>query len=200
MIDFKVHYPDTIEPLRYGLVGNITADNPDYFSFCFFNYRKALALGRKRTLVRELIKLRSWPAVHLEGRFSGRYHGLSFSSTNEGGLHGCRVDRIGYTGGCWDIIKAPVTAKQEAEIWERVWEINGKKYDLIGVLSNVHERRIILPNRDMYWCNEAVGYIAKPTLYTGPLEIVPEAMRQIMLDMAAKLDGWVVELCEKGSA
>ena len=62
----------------------------------FFNYEKAVALGRKKTFKGELIKHRSFPHTHSEFQFSERYNHLSFSSTIEDSFKGCRFKLIEY--------------------------------------------------------------------------------------------------------
>jgi len=100
---------------------------------------------------------------------------LSFSSTNEDAVKGCRLKRIRYSHPWWDTIEQEVNNFQLDEIWRNIHKINGKKYDLIGLLSYATSWKIILPARDRYWCSEACLYVVSPMLYTGKTEITPEA-------------------------
>ncbi len=141
--------------------------------FRFFNYRAAVRLGRGKTLIGEMILLRSDPYTHVEFQFSAKYNHLSFSSTQEDAFKGCRFKLIKYSNAWWTTLEVEITAEQEAQIWQRAHEINGKKYDLIGLLSFVTKWQIMVPNRNRYWCSEAIAHVITDVIYDGLLEIHP---------------------------
>lgn len=144
--------------------------------FRFFDYARSLELGRKRTLAGELIKRRS-KLTHSEFQFSSMFHNLSFSATIEDAFKGCRFKLIHYTHAWWRTEEREITPEQETEIWNRAHSINGKKYDLVGLLSHATPWKIIVPHRDRYWCSENNAYIAKPVIYTGgKTEITPDEL------------------------
>lgn len=144
--------------------------------FRFFDYAKSLELGRKRTIAGELIKRRS-KLTHSELELSATYNHLSFSSTIEDAFKGCRFKLIRYRNDWWRTIVREITAEQEEEIWYRANQINGKKYDLIGLLSKATPWKIIVPHRERYWCSESNAWIAKPVIYKGgKTEITPDEL------------------------
>jgi len=145
-------------------------------SFRFFNYERARKLGRKRTFAGELIRLRSYPRTHVELQFNAACNYLSFSSTTEDAFHGCRFKLIHYSHPWWDCISREVTPEQLADIWFRAHELNGKRYDLVGLLSFATPWEIIVPRRDRYWCSEAVAEAVKPLYPDIPTEITPEEL------------------------
>lgn len=142
-------------------------------TYRFFNYEKRLAHGGERSIVRELIKRRSKPRTHMELETETR--GLSFSSTNEDAVRGCRLKRINYVDKpWWDNFPFEVSDSEMDFIWEHIHYINGKKYDLVGLLSHATKWNIIRPHRDRYWCNEAGLWVTSPVIYKGETEITPE--------------------------
>ena len=146
--------------------------------FRFFNYEKAVALGRKKTFAGELIKHRSFPHTHSEFQFSAQYNHLSFSATIEDAFKGCRFKLIEYSHEWWDTVEKEITPAHERLIWDSAHTINGKKYDLVGLLSFGTPWKIIRPHRDRYWCSESNAVITWGCLYYGPREIHPEALYQ----------------------
>ena len=153
--------------------------------FRFFNYEKALAAGDKRTVARELIRLRSWPRVHMELELPDRQ--LSFSATNEDAVKGCRLKRILYSNNWWDTIEKRVADYALDLIWEKIHEINGKKYDMVGLMSHATKWNIIMPTRDRYWCNKAGLYVTRGILfpYSIGIDITPEATYQLLKKLFA---------------
>ncbi len=77
----------------------------------------------------------------------------------------------------WITIEREITELEERTIWSREHSINGKKYDLIGLLSHATPWKIIVPHRDRYWCSEADACVTKPAIYTGEsTEITPDEL------------------------
>lgn len=134
--------------------------------FRFFDYARSIKLGRKRTFAGELIKRRS-ALTHIETQLSVAYRHMSFSATIEDAFKGCRFKLIHYSHGWWRTIERKVTAPQEFDIWCKMNSINGKRYDLIGLLSHATPWKIITPHRNRYWCSESSAYVTKPHIYTG---------------------------------
>jgi len=125
-----------------------------------YNAIRAEKLGKPLTKVDRLILLRSSPHVHTEIQFSSRYDGVSFSATMQDGSNCCRFKQITYTHPeRWDTLFIPCTEAQEDKGMARAKEIEGCKYDLIGLLSFATELNIIKPHPDKYWCNEVCGEV-----------------------------------------
>ncbi len=166
---------DEIKLLRATFDPVTVGDTPTHnIRYRFFDYKRAVALGRKKTLAGEIIKRRS-ELTHSEVQFSPFYHSLSFSSTMEDAFKGCRFKQIYYTHPWWKTIEWQVTAEQEYAIWCKAWGINGKKYDLLGLGSFGTKWNIIVPHRDRYWCSESNAYISKPHIFTGEkTEMTPD--------------------------
>ncbi len=149
--------------------------------FRFFDYKRSLELGRKRTFAGEIIKRRS-AFTHVEYQFSYFFHDISFSATIEDAFKGCRFKMIYYTHAWWRTVERQITPEQELCIWVRAHSINGKKYDLLGLGSHATPWRIIVPHRDRYWCSEADAYITQPHIYTGEkTEITPDELYQWLI-------------------
>ncbi len=169
---------DEIESLRatFGASSRPNSWPTRTVKYRFFDYKRSLELGRKRTFAGELIKRRS-DLTHSEFQFSPFFHDISFSSTIEDAFKGCRFKMIYYTHAWWRTIERQVSAEQELAIWFKAHSINGKKYDLWGLGSHATPWRIIVPSRDRYWCSENNTFITKPAIYTGKrTEITPDEL------------------------
>lgn len=144
--------------------------------FKFFDYKRSLELGRGRRVSSDIISLRSG-LTHIETKFSATYHHLSFSATIEDAFKGCRFKLIEYSHDWWKTVHRLVTEEQEHDIWLKANSINGKQYDLVGLLSHATPWKIIRPHWDKYWCSEVGAYITKPHIYTGEnTEITPDEL------------------------
>lgn len=123
----------------------------------FFNAIRAEEYGRKLTAVDKVILLRSTPHVHVEFQFSERYVNISFSATMQDNAKCCRFKEIDYTENPerWDTIILNLTDKQEDAAYAKAKELEGKDYDLFGLLSFTSEVNIVKPDPNKYWCSEA---------------------------------------------
>jgi hypothetical protein len=127
-----------------------------------YNARQAYQYGKDITPVQRIIMARSDPLVHTEFEFSERQDGISFSSTMQDDVSGCRFKQISYSHPLrWTSIVLPMTDEQEDRAWERAIELEGKKYDLIGLAGFGSEWDIVKPHPDKYWCSEAVAELIK---------------------------------------
>jgi hypothetical protein len=123
-----------------------------------YNARRAARYGKKLSETDRVTLLRSDPHTHTEFQFSPRYSGISFSATTADGSNCCRFKPIEYSHPeRWDSLVLPMTDVQEGRARRRADEIEGKSYDLIGLLSHTSDLEIIKPHPDKYWCNEACG-------------------------------------------
>jgi hypothetical protein len=125
----------------------------------FYNAVRAEKFGKKLDAVDTLILRRSRPHVHCEFEFSERYGNISFSATLQDGSHGCRFKPIDYNEHPerWDTLWLPMTDEQEDRAYARARELDGKEYDLIGLLSFATALNLIKPDPDKYFCSEVDG-------------------------------------------
>lgn len=161
-----------------GTCNNTTPSNDCLVTvkFRFFDYKRSLELGRGKTFAGELIKRRS-AFTHSEFEFSSTYNHLSFSATIEDAFKGCRFKLIHYRNKWWRTVSWEITAGQEEDIWYNAHRINGKKYDLVGLLSHATRWKIIRGHPDKFWCSENNAFITKPVIYTGAeTEITPDKL------------------------
>jgi len=115
-------------------------------------------------------------------QFSSDYNHLSFSSTIEDAFKGCRFKLIRYQNDWWRTVERTITTAQERGIWYKAHSINGKKYDLIGLLSHATPWEIIRGRPEKYWCSECNAYITKPYIYKGDkTEITPDELYEWLL-------------------
>ena len=147
----------------------------------FFDYKRSLELGRGKRVAGELIKYRS-DLTHSEFQFSSTYNLLSFSSTIEDAFKGCRFKLIRYRNDWWKTVERVITVAQERDIWCNAHNINGKKYDLVGLLSHATPWKIIRGHPDKFWCSENNAFITKPHIYTGDeTEVTPDGLYDWLL-------------------
>ena len=170
-----------------------------------YDYQAARKASWKNvSVVRELIARRSFPYVHSEIQFGPRYGNISFSATMEDRAKCCRFKVINYTSGFWDMAIIPVTMEEEDLCFARAMALAGiggyagkavddclkqgylfgkeaKRYDLLGLLSFATPLEVIVPNRDRYWCSEAVATAIKagrPDFNVEPDRLHPTALHQ----------------------
>ena len=148
-----------------------------------FNYPRAVEHGMKKSLISNLILLRSNPYTHSEIEFSD---GISFSSTMQDKVGGTRFKDIDYTKHPerWDSVDIPVSVKNEKALYRVAVSMVGMKYDLLGLLSFATPFSIIVPNANKVWCSEACGYLIK-LVYDG-LDIVPDKTHPTRLHEASQ--------------
>ncbi len=116
---------------------------------------------------------RSDPLVHTEFQFSERYDRISQSSTMSGDDDGCRFKQIGYSHPeWWTNLILPMSDEQEDRAFLRGQELDGKKYDLIGLASFGTKWDLIKPHPDKLWCSEDNGELIKASYQWGD-EFVP---------------------------
>jgi len=110
-----------------------------------------------------IIMRRSARLIHTEFQFSPRNNSESFSSTLRDGEKGCRFESIDYTKHPerWNKIVLPMTNVQEDVAYCRAEDLEGCKYDLIGLASFASSLNIIKEHPDKYWCTEAVLELCK---------------------------------------
>lgn len=127
----------------------------------FYNAVRAAKFGKKLSPIDNLILLRSYPHTHVEIQYSRCYNNISFSATMQDNANACRFRDIDYGANSerWDTIFLPVTSQQEEAGFARAKELEGKPYDLIGLLSFASRLDIVKPNQNSYWCSEAVAEI-----------------------------------------
>ena len=131
-------------------------------SLMFRDARRAKLYGKPMTLAEEGILVVSDPLVHVEFRFSGRYHLISQSATMQGNFNGCRFMPINYSHPeRWVEIILPMSNYQEDCAFAKGQELDGKGYDKFGVFSLVSNMNIIKPNPELYWCSEDVLELCK---------------------------------------
>lgn len=126
-----------------------------------WNAVRAEKFGYKLIPVDQLILRRSSPHVHTEIQFGPDYNNISFSATMRDGQDGCRFMQIDYDKhACrWDTLEMPVDALPEAKAFEMAERLNGKRYDLIGLLSFATELDVIKPDPNKYWCSEVCAEV-----------------------------------------
>ena len=132
---------------------------------CFlrsYNAKRAERFGKKPSIAQNLILVCSNPLSHTEFQFSSRYNDISFSATLEDGDGGCRFKDIVYSDHPerWDTIELPFTDEEEDRAHNRALELEGKEYDLIGLLS-IPTGNVIKEDADKYWCSETVAELVK---------------------------------------
>jgi hypothetical protein len=133
-----------------------------------YNAREAVRHGKALTAVDRMILMRSDPLTHSEFQFSDRFNGLSFSSTMQDGDDGCRFKAISYSHPeRWTTLIIPMDDDQEDRAMHRAQDINGKKYDLLGLGSFSSELSIIKPDPNKYWCSEACAELIKAAYFLG---------------------------------
>ncbi len=86
----------------------------------FYNGKIAKAEGKPLGVSGWLIRLRSWPFIHVEVIFSSRYGGISWSCTLRDGCKCCRFKLIDYTKHPerWEGVVVPFTDEEEDRAWE----------------------------------------------------------------------------------
>jgi hypothetical protein len=164
----------------------------------FYNYAAARRHGRKFSWVHWLISRRSKPRTHVEFQWDPESGGMSFSSTLQDKEHGGRFKDIEYTKAAehWDTLYFVVPDRAARGALYEAEGIDGKPYDLFGLLSFSTKWAIIRGSKEGYWCSEAVAILAIAAgIYDGPTEITPEALFAALKDKADR-----IELCEKGVA
>lgn len=127
-----------------------------------------------------LIALRSM-GVHTQLQFTDRYGRISFTSTMRHGVNGCCFLNTQYSHeDYWDAVYLPVTADEEAKIWDEACKMAGVtnpafkdeykvtnfcyygpshiKYDFWqgAVFSYISKAKIIKPSKLRRVCNRAV--------------------------------------------
>lgn len=131
----------------------------------FYNAIRADKFGKKLTIIDRAILLRSNPHTHCEFQFSGRYDSVSFSATMLDGSNCCRFKDIKYSHPeRWDTLDLKLTAQQEDAARLKAFELEDKKYDLVGLLSFASELNLIKPDPNKYWCSEADAELIKAAL------------------------------------
>ena len=124
---------------------------------CYIKSYKGPGKGLMGKLTHFAVGLRSRPEWHTEFQFSDRYGGVSFSSTMQDGAKCCRFKDIEYSHPeRWTTHIIPMTNEEEGRAWVKAQELEGRKYDLIGLLSFTTKWKIIRPRDKWEWCTEAV--------------------------------------------
>lgn len=126
-----------------------------------YNAVRAEKFGKKLTPVDQLILRRSYPHTHTEIQFGPDYDNISFSATIRDGANGCRFKKIDYTlhPERWDTLEIPVTPNEETKGFKAAVDLEGKQYDLIGLLSFATELDIVKPDSKKFWCSEACAEV-----------------------------------------
>lgn len=146
-----------------------------------YNAREAVRHGKRLTAVQRAILIISDPLTHTEFQFSGRHDELSFSSTIQDGDNGVRFKDIEYSHPeRWVRLLLPMNNEREDRGWAYAKSIEGKPYDLIGVVSLASKVKLIKPHPDKYWCNEADGGVIKAAYGYGR-EFRPDTMHPVSL-------------------
>lgn len=140
-----------------------------------YNAVRAKAYGKELTTTDLIIFSRSKPLIHTEFQFSGRYGNISFSATMRDNAKGCRFENIDYNEHRerWDTLALPMTDEQEDAAYTRAKELNGKGYDIFGLLSFISDFDVIKPNNEKYWCSEACAELIK-TAYGLGNDFIPD--------------------------
>ncbi len=125
---------------------------------------KVRSYKAKKGLVRFLIYLRSKFYWHTDYQFSKRHDNISFSSTMQSKPHGCWFRDINYSHPeRWTTHVIELTDKQEDMAFNKALELQGKKYDLWGLLSFGTRFKIVKPSKDKLWCTECVCELLNAT-------------------------------------
>lgn len=145
-----------------------------------FNARRAVLYGYELSMVQHVILLRSDPHIHSEFQFSERYNNISFSATMEEPFKCSRFLDIDYSKHPerWDTVCVPMTDAEEDRAYKKAIDLNGRLYDLVGLLSKVSRAEIITPSEEGGWCSEEVTRL----LCAGILWIKP-ALKKLSLGM-----------------
>lgn len=155
-----------------------------------FNAYRAEKFGYKLSGIDRLIMRRSFLHTHTEIQFSERYGNISFSATMADGAKCCRFKDINYTKHPerWDTIIIPLTDNEEDLIYAKAKAIEGKPYDLIGLLSFISDDlNWIKPSESGYWCSEAVSVAMRAVKRIDNLfEQRPDEMHPTKLDTLAR--------------
>jgi len=103
--------------------------------------------GNKLKLYEWLISQRS-NLLHMELQFSDRYVNISVSATKADGCDCVRFKMIGYTHAYrWSTIYIPVTAEQEARIFEKACHMAGLIYQELECHLNIEPNQFISEQR-----------------------------------------------------
>lgn len=158
-----------------------------------FNAFRAHKFGYAYSISDKLIMMRSFLHTHTELQFSQRHGWVSFSSTLQDGAKGCRFKQIQYSHPeRWDTVCLEVTDAEEDLVYQEAQSIEGKPYDLLGLMSFSTELEIIKPDKDKFWCTEAVIFIIKVVARFLTIPLEPEKSHPTLGDSVLR---YYVEQC-----
>jgi hypothetical protein len=148
-----------------------------------FNAYRAKKFGYEYTASDKIIMMRSLLHTHTELQFSERHNEVSFSSTLQDDVKGCRFKQIEYSHPeRWDTLSLFVTDEEEDLMYQAAQSIEGKPYDLLGLLSFSTEFEIIKPDKDKYWCTEAALFVVKSVPRFQDIPLSPEKAHPTLAD------------------